>query len=64
MPEGLADTRFTTATDKIDHGFALVIFADAHAAAAENAKIEITIHEGFGTFHRPLVVNGRDRQFC
>ena len=62
MPEGLADTCFTAATDKIDHRFALVIFADSYTAAAENAEIQIAIHKRFGTLYRTLVVNGRHWQ--
>lgn len=62
VSEGLADTCFTTAIDEINNCFALVFFADSYTSAAENTKIEITIHEGLGTFHRALVVYGRNRQ--
>jgi hypothetical protein len=50
------------AADKINDRPALMMLADAHAAAAENTEIQVAVHEGLRPLHRPLVVCRRHRQ--
>ena len=45
MSERLADMRPAAATDKINNTLLLLVLADAHAAAAKNAQIQVTVDE-------------------